>query len=333
MNKKELLTQDILDNYHLYPAKYFTEKYSCSLSWVSSIACKLKVTHNQTWERQREDIIKDYLDNHTLDYLGDKYGHYEQNVRKKLISWGVKIRENGELNTKYTLIKDYFRNIDSHEKAYWLGFIYADGNVYLKEGFPTFQICLGNKDRKHLIKLKNSIGSNHPIYEDRGNPRLMICCKEFVKNLINLNVDVRKSLTLEFPSETILSKEFENSFILGYYDGDGYISYRENGKYKQWFFGIIALKPFLEKIQEILFKEGIKKTKLTQEKRKADGLLYYMNYGGNVEIKNKKLIGHNLIKFYNYIYKDSPVWLDRKKERIELILNERYGNNWRTIEI
>ena len=29
---------------------------------------------------------------------------------------------------KYNLNKDYFNNINSYKKAYWLGFIYADGS-------------------------------------------------------------------------------------------------------------------------------------------------------------------------------------------------------------
>lgn len=30
---------------------------------------------------------------------------------------------------KYTYNKDYFKEIDSFEKAYWLGFLYADGCI------------------------------------------------------------------------------------------------------------------------------------------------------------------------------------------------------------
>ena len=31
---------------------------------------------------------------------------------------------------KHNLNKDYFKNIDNEEKAYWLGFIAADGCIY-----------------------------------------------------------------------------------------------------------------------------------------------------------------------------------------------------------
>ena len=43
-----------------------------------------------------------------------------------------------------------FDNIDNEEKAYWLGFIVADG--YLNLDKHMLRIKLGNKDKRHLIK-------------------------------------------------------------------------------------------------------------------------------------------------------------------------------------
>ena len=41
-----------------------------------------------------------------------------------------------------------FDNIDNEEKAYWLGFIVADG--YLNLDKHMLRIKLGNKDKQHL---------------------------------------------------------------------------------------------------------------------------------------------------------------------------------------
>ena len=35
----------------------------------------------------------------------------------------------GNLERKYQVNQEYFKNLDSSEKAYVLGFLYADGNV------------------------------------------------------------------------------------------------------------------------------------------------------------------------------------------------------------
>ena len=56
--------------------------------------------------------------------------------------------------------------IDTEEKAYWLGFIYADGyiiNSIKGKTSDAFGITLQEKDKGHLEKFKKSINSNHPI--------------------------------------------------------------------------------------------------------------------------------------------------------------------------
>ena len=55
----------------------------------------------------------------------------------------------------YPRNSNYFTNIDSSEKAYWLGFMYADGTVSSK----TNTIALGLKDEEHVEKFKQAIGA------------------------------------------------------------------------------------------------------------------------------------------------------------------------------
>lgn len=45
-------------------------------------------------------------------------------------------------------ILTYFENIDTEEKAYWLGFLYADGYVNANE--DKIELCLAEKDFHHL---------------------------------------------------------------------------------------------------------------------------------------------------------------------------------------
>lgn len=69
---------------------------------------------------------------------------------------------------KYTYNKDYFKEIDSFEKAYWLGFLYADGCItrfYKDEKLKSMslEIMLQNDDKNHLIKFRDALDSNVPI--------------------------------------------------------------------------------------------------------------------------------------------------------------------------
>ena len=51
-----------------------------------------------------------------------------------------------------------FDNIDNEDKAYWLGFIIADG--YLNDNKHTLRIKLGDIDKNHLIKFIYFIGGD-----------------------------------------------------------------------------------------------------------------------------------------------------------------------------
>lgn len=72
--------------------------------------------------------------------------------------------------SKYKYNKDYFNKIDTADKAYWLGFLYADGSInryYKNEKLRsmTLEIGLADKDRNHLEKFKKCLDSNIPIFE------------------------------------------------------------------------------------------------------------------------------------------------------------------------
>ena len=58
-------------------------------------------------------------------------------------------------------ILTHFENIDTEEKAYWLGFLYADGYVNANE--DKIELCLAEKDFHHLEKFKNFIGLPNKI--------------------------------------------------------------------------------------------------------------------------------------------------------------------------
>ena len=319
--KSHKINTDLTQNYANYDAGYFAKKYGISKTAIYTRVSKLRLSHNATWSGQKDSIIKDYQDGKSLDQLGKKYGHYEQNIKKKITEWGINIRTVSESNSIYDFDKSFFKKINSHEKAYWLGFIYADGNVYQKKNTMVFQICLSKRDKLHIVKLKKSLKSEHKIYNDRENIRLMISNDEFARDLIDLGVSPRKSLTLNFPSSDVLSKEFYSSFILGYFDGDGSISVRKN----RWQFNLVGTRKFLQKIEGILNDVGISQTKLTKEKRCKIGDLVYLTKAGSICYnKNfKRIRNDNLPILYEYLYSNSLVFLTRKKKNFDEIIGRR----------
>lgn len=126
---------------------------------------------------------------------------------------------------KYTLNREYFASINSYEKAYWLGLIYADGSNKVSKN--VFVLGLKQEDSYILELLKNDIKSNVPIKiakDKRGNRqdfyRLEIYNKQFCLNLVKQGVFENKTSILKAP---VLNENLIYSFIRGYFDGDGSI--------------------------------------------------------------------------------------------------------------
>lgn len=123
---------------------------------------------------------------------------------------------------KYRLNRDYFEEINSFEKAYWLGLIYADGsNKVLKN---TFVLGLMEEDSYILELLKNELEYTNSlkVQKGKGNKkdffRLEIFNKKICLDLLKHGVFQNKTATLKPPS---ISEEYIFSFIRGYFDGDG----------------------------------------------------------------------------------------------------------------
>lgn len=75
---------------------------------------------------QINDIIKLYTQNWMkADDIGCKYNVSGCLIIRILKDNSITIRRRG--GRKYRVNVNFFENIDTEEKAYWLGFLYADG--------------------------------------------------------------------------------------------------------------------------------------------------------------------------------------------------------------
>lgn len=121
------------------------------------------------------------------------------------------------------LNKDYFEKIDTKEKAYWLGFIYADGYIELDKRSESRRLCLGSlspKDEILLKKFAESINADkNKIEKDREYLRLRITNNKLCDDAMKHGVLPRKSLIIEYPK--LENRELDLAFLLGYFDGDG----------------------------------------------------------------------------------------------------------------
>lgn len=209
---------------------------------------------------------------------------------------------------KHLFNERYFETIDTEEKAYWLGFIAADGCVYHSNNSWRLQINLKGSDIGHLIKFQKAIGSDYKIAEKTiGNSQvaqLKVNSKTLCDTLQKHNIVERKSIIFSPPS---IRQDLIRHFIRGYWDGDGWIkSYKrkESNGYRNNI-GIIGGEPAIK-----FFKDNLPVELSIYKIKNKDNLV-------TLETSDSKKI--RLI--YDYFYKDSTIFLDRKKELFENILS------------
>lgn len=200
----------------------------------------------------------------------------------------------------------YFEKIDTEDKAYFLGLLFADGNVYLKR--YRVQITLSNKDAYILNKFAECINYSGKIYSDRGlYSKLILPSEKMCKDLISLGCTPNKSLSLKFPEK--VPKELINHFIRGYFDGDGHISKDKNLIKAYYHINITSTEQFLKSLQDVFTKNNINVGKIYKRYKHKEISAHTMY------IKNK-----SSKEFVDYIYKDATIFLTRKNNVYEYIV-------------
>lgn len=215
---------------------------------------------------------------------------------------------------KYTLDEHIFDIVDTSEKAYWLGFLMADG--YNHESKSCVALRLQEEDKEILEKYKKFLKTDAPIYTftrttkinklTRQYCELNICSPYFSEQLAKLGCVQGKTHTLKFPN---IKECLYSHFIRGFFDGDGCICVKDRldrrklyGKSMNYQFTIVGKEDVLLKIQDILVKNiHITKTILQKEK---NSFVYILHYGG----KNV------VTKIMQYLYKNATTYLKRKHD-------------------
>lgn len=198
-----------------------------------------------------------------------------------------------------------FNKIDTEEKAYWLGFLYADGSVGSKE--DKIELALAEKDLKHIEKFKNFMGiSNKICYREKTKSyRISFRSQSCKEDLIKQGCVPKKSLILNFPTEEQVPKKLIRHFIRGYFDGDGWFTNTSDC----FQIGIIGTENFIKGFLDVV--ENINKENKIFNVHRKDGAKRYI-FGAYSDVLN----------FLNYIYKDSKIYLDRKyKHYLDFLTN------------
>ena len=281
----------------------------------------LKSNCNRTMTPDNIKIIKEkYLEGETIEEITDKYfkdkycsGEINMVLRKLGIT-----RPNG---TQAKINHDYFENIDSEHKAYWLGFIYADGSITKKvyeKGSYTYRLRmeLMFEDKYILEQMALDLESDlkpKEYYNDTSHfegynkPKhtayIMFSSKKMGEDLVKLGVVPNKTLILKsLPS---IPDNLMKHFIRGYFDGDGSVYLTKDNTIKTAFYGT---HDFINSIQDFLIKElDLTKKKITDQKEAN------VSFVGMAKQESEKL--------YHYMYDEATIFLNRKYEKYNKYFN------------
>lgn len=249
----------------------------------------------------KEEIIRLYIEEKkTLNEIALIAGCHLSNIYGHLNRMGVNRRSFSEAGRIYSLDETYFEKIDTEEKAYILGFIFADG--YNQSQRSQIRITLNKKDVNILEKFNICLNHNKPILYLRNNEYvdLTINSVKISQDLEKLGCMQNKTFKLKFPTEEQVPKELQRHFIRGYVDGDGCLSIRprKDRPSKTYQFHVVGRLEFMRNIQDILVKEcKVNKIKIYKTKN-----IYMLIYSGK----------QNFIKITNYLYCNSKIYLNRK---------------------
>lgn len=232
----------------------------------------------------------------------------------------IVVNNNKDIYKKYSCQLDYFKEIDSEEKAYWLGFIYADGYVTEK----CFGIALSIIDKDHLEKFLRCINSNDKvrIYNDNKGlskkdgkiARIQIYNKSFREELMKHGVVYHKSNIKKPPK---IKNDLIRHFIRGYIDGNGSL-YKSKNKFNynyNYYLSITSTYDMLFYIHQYLRNNNLTHKNFVFKKRKPTDTVGYIRYAGNIQFYN----------IMNHIYKDAKIYLDRKYNIYQEFINNYKG--------
>jgi len=258
-------------------------------------------------KEQIEDIKARYIAGTIPSEIGKCYNVSRATINRLLDAQNIPKRSIAEAHRIYTCNHKFFKTIDSEEKAYWLGFISADGCISDKN---ELIIGLSGKDIKHLETFKKYLGSAHPLKQymskyDTPMVSISIGSKELCTDLSVYGVVPRKTHILKFPK---LSDKLIHHYMRGYVDGDGGFALTSS-KYKPSLrFYAASNEQFLLEFQKFLIENcNVKQTKLGSFKNTATKVLHY---GGTRQV----------LRIAEFLYKDSTVYLRRKKNVVNRII-------------
>lgn len=312
---KKLLNEEqekyVLENYQTMKFSDIEKELGCKPGYIG-VFLRNKGIHKgkaHIFSESDKDYIKANYLTMTYKEIGDKLGFKERQIRGYV---------NNNLDRKVrTFNNDYFDNIDTKEKAYFLGLIYADGWIHINEECRNYEfgMQLQAQDKYILDALNQALGGSHLISFRKGRINrigdqilhggdsytLRVFSKPLVMGLMVNGIETHKTYKKIIPH---VSDELFLDFVRGYLDGDGWFTTNTRGNIEA---GIVCCnREPVEYIRDRLKDFGVSGRVYTELEKKHSLHIYRKN---------------DVIKFVNLIYQDKNcLCLKRKYNKVKHLI-------------
>lgn len=264
----------------------------------------------------KQEIIKYYLSQPmTMKQVEDKYELSHPTITKILKD--VPRYSKAKLNNP-NANERFFKNIDSEEKAYFLGLLISDGNVFKDSTGrqASISITLDLNDEYILQKFKEVLNVNTSISKDgRGCGQIAIRSNSMADDLKQYGVVPRKSYITYLPK---LNDIYMSHLIRGILDGDGSILAKPSPKqdgHNRYLHSIsfCGSHQLMEDIAKYLYNN-------LQLKQPIQVYDYQDKNLSDIHIQNYE----DMEKVGDWLYKDATIYLVRKNN-IYNLFKEHYN--------
>ena len=281
--------------------------------------------NNKKWSKEECDKLRMIYKNYSNKELAEIFNRGEGSIDYKKRQLGLTInpknKDRGDQN--------FFDKIDTEEKAYWLGFIYADGYINNSTRNYELGIELNYKDVEHLKKFNKIFNNYYKIQKkiknynsvEKLNGRIetnrvgemcliRIYSKSIYEGLVKNNIVQNKTCSKIYPR--IEDKVLFLHFLRGYIDGDGSYSLittkREYSTLKEYKYPSISIEGNNYEMFDYIINK-LKNDFDIKANVYPDGTSY------KFQIRRQK----DCIKLINLMYDNATIYLDRKFEKVKEI--------------
>lgn len=313
---KEMNAQEIAESYGVdgvTVAKYLRE-------------AGVEIRNSRNRKSPFEEVIPIWIERYnagqTLLEIANAFDTYPQTVHKH-IQDKVTMRHYAETSQIHDIEQpDYFEQVNTAEKAYWLGVWFGTGFIATTPLSRECSLITNANQRKAIDRFKAVIGYTRPIRVVKKRKsevvRLRIHNKQFAKSLEKQGLVPEKQDELKFPSH--LDKTLLSAFLLGYIEGKGscYIHTQEvkGKKYYQLWLYVFGTKEFLTTVKTVLKNEAGAEANIKEVKKrgKGGGIRYEIRISRFSEVE----------KVIEWLYRNAPIYDEERDMRKKLEFRRKH---------